>query len=65
MDSQWTLNILKESACDSNVALTSLSAGGGIGSNYEVVYATGFHLQRLVLFYTSNTLGRWTDPADV
>jgi hypothetical protein len=30
-----------------------------------VIYATGYHLQRLVFFYTTSTLGRWTNPSDV
>lgn len=64
MSSQWSLNVLKESACDTNVALVSLSTGG-IGNNYEVVYTTGFHLRRLAFFYTTNNFGRWTDPTDI
>ena len=64
MGSQWSLSVLKESACDSNVDVASLSVGI-IGGNYDVIYATGYHLQRLVFFYTTNTLGRWTSPSDV
>lgn len=64
MGSQWTLNILKESACDTNVAMTSLDVGG-INGKYDVIYATGLYLQRLVFFYTTNTLGYWTSPSDV
>ena len=63
-DSKWSLNVLKESACDSNVALTSLNLRG-IGGKYDVIYASGFYLKRLALFYTTNTLSHWTDPKDV
>jgi len=64
MDSQWSLNVLKESACDSNVDVASLSVSI-IGGNYDVIYATGYHLQRLAFFYTTSTLGYWTNPSDV
>jgi len=66
MDSQWTLNVLKESACDTNVDITSIRVGGGItGTTYDVIFATGFYTQRLTAFYTDSNLGYWTDPNDV
>jgi hypothetical protein len=64
MDSQWSLSVLKESACDTNVVLTSFDLGG-INNNYDVLYTTGLHLRRLVLFYTTSSLGYWTNPGNV
>ena len=63
-NSQWSLTVIKESACDSNVALTSFNLKG-LGGNYDVIYASGFYLKRLALFYTTNMLSHWTDPKDV
>jgi len=66
MDSQWTLNVLKESACDTNVDITSIRVGGSItGTTYDVIVATGFYTQRLTAFYTDSNLEYWTNLNDV
>ena len=62
MDSQWSSTVLKESACDAFLDITSFDLAG-IGGKYDVVYATGYNLQKLALFYSTNS--RWTDPDKV
>jgi len=46
---RWSLDVLKEAACDTNLAHASLR--DGILSQYDVVYTTGFHIQRLTMFW--------------
>jgi len=55
--------VLKESACDTNMAETPLAIGA---NTYDVVYATGLHLRRLTFFYTSSgTINRWDNPNNI
>ena len=51
LDGNWNEVILKESACDSNVALTNFQLG--VFDSYDVIYTTGVYLRRLSLFYTT------------
>jgi len=48
---RWTIEVLKENACDTNLAYAKLRSGG-ILSDYDVVYATGFHTRKLVMYWT-------------
>jgi len=60
---RWNIHILKESACDTSLAQTSLKVG--FLDNYEVIYATGQYTQRLVFFYTTGLNNNWDKPDDI
>jgi len=60
---RWSIHVLKESACDTSLALTSLKVG--LLDTYEVIYATGQYTQRLVLFWTSGFNNNWSNPDDI
>jgi len=60
---RWNIHILKESACDTSLAQTSLKVG--FLDNYEVIYATGQYTQRLVFFHTTGLNNNWDKPDDI
>jgi hypothetical protein len=54
----WRSHVLKESACDSNIAEAEFRLG--LFDNYEVVYTTGYYTQRLTYFWSEGR--NWDDP---
>jgi len=60
---RWNIHILKESACDTNIAQTSLKLG--LLDNYEVMYATGQFTQRLTFFWTTGLVNNWDKPDNI
>ena len=57
----WRVHVLKESACDTNIAEADFKYG--LFDTYEVVYTTGFYTRRLTYFWTEGR--NWDDPAKV
>jgi len=60
---RWSITVLKESACDTTLAETSLRLG--LFDNYEVIYATGQYTQRLVFFWTTGIVNGWNNPDNI
>jgi len=56
---RWSEDVLKEAACDANLAHAFIR--DGILSSYDVVFTTGFHTQRLTMFWSE---GRNWDNAN-
>jgi len=58
----WSINVLKEMGCDTNLAEAIIRLGN---NNHEVVFTTGLHTKRLTFFYTTGTLNRWDNPSNI
>jgi len=56
---RWSLDVLKEAACDSNLAHAHFRSGPL--NQDDVIYATGFHTQRLTVFWSEGR--NWDIPA--
>jgi hypothetical protein len=54
----WRIRVLKESACDTNIAAADFRLG--LFDNYEAVYTTGYYTQRLTYFWSEGR--NWDDP---
>jgi hypothetical protein len=59
----WKISVLKDSACDTNIAETEIKLG--FADTYEVVFATGVYTKRLTFFYTTGLLNNWDNPNSV
>jgi len=60
MSNRWSINVLKDTACDTNLAETRLQIGT---ANHDVVYATGMYTKRLTFFYANSN--NWENPSNV
>jgi len=49
----WSLDVIRDSACDTNLAYAFFRQG--VLNNFDVVYATGFHTQRLTMYWSEGT----------
>jgi len=63
MTGNWAVNVLKDSACDTNMAETTWRIG--LFDNYEVIYTTGLLTKRLTFFYTTGALNQWHNPDNI
>ena len=59
---RWDVHVLKDGACDTNLAEASLSNGGL--QNFDVIFATGYYTYKLVFFWSTNIGNNWNDPND-